>query len=297
MEQLLPTAVPITEASRILRRLAERIAAAYITATAPQAILLTGSTADGDADYYSDLDIITYYEQIPSEDAMCAARTALGAGEMRWLGDRAGGAGIEIYRLEGVECQIAHLTVAHWEHDMSSILEGLDVTSPVQKAFNGVLHGIPLLGAETISRWQERLAVYPEALATAMVTEHLQFFPLWNHSSRLALRDAQLWCQETLAESERHLLGILAGLNRLYYSPFQFKRLHRFVDAMTIVPEALAERLDALLRGDTIVAANALKQLVQETVLLVEEHMPQIDTTAVRRSLNAPAAAPWGNPE
>jgi len=49
---------PMTKESLYLRALAERVAAAYLAQTAPRAVLLTGSAADGRIDRYSDLDLI-----------------------------------------------------------------------------------------------------------------------------------------------------------------------------------------------------------------------------------------------
>jgi hypothetical protein len=92
-----------------------------------------------------------------------------------------------------------------------------------------------------------------------------------------------MWMTQTLAESASHLLGIFAGLNRLYYSSFQFKRMHRFVDKMTIKPDNLADRLDSLFAGDLRRATETLESLVGDTAALVDQHMPQADTAPLRR--------------
>jgi hypothetical protein len=78
---------------------------------------------------------------------------------------------------------------------------------------------------------------------------------------------------------------VLAGLNRLYYSPFQFKRLRRFTARMAIAPVDLADRCDALLRAETSAAVAQVEGLVQETVFLVQAHMPQVDTSTVQQRL------------
>jgi hypothetical protein len=78
---------------------------------------------------------------------------------------------------------------------------------------------------------------------------------------------------------------VLAGLNRLYYSTFQFKRMRRFVAAMGIAPAALADRIEAMLVAEPAAAIAALERLVGEVVDLVERHMPEADTAAVRRAL------------
>jgi hypothetical protein len=84
----------------------------------------------------------------------------------------------------------------------------------------------------------------------------------------------------------------VAGLNRRYYSPVQFKRARRFIDTLPNAPADFADRLDLLFAGDQPAAIGQLEGLVRETVALVEGHLPEVDTTAARRSLNE-RRPPW----
>lgn len=45
-------------------------------------------------------------------------------------------------------------------------------------------------------------------------------------------------------------------------------------------------RLENIYHQEPLAAANQLKELVAETVELVELHLPEIDTSKVKRSLN-----------
>lgn len=94
-----------------------------------------------------------------------------------------------------------------------------------------------------------------------------------------------LWYYQILVESAQNLLGVLSGLNRLYYSTFQFKRMGKFIEQMSIAPTNLASRLESLFRAEPYVAANQIEQLVQETLDLVDTYMPQVDTSSVRRKV------------
>jgi hypothetical protein len=53
-----------------LRTLAQRVAGSYIARTEPRAILLVGSGALGEADCYSDLDLVLYYDELPSDESV-----------------------------------------------------------------------------------------------------------------------------------------------------------------------------------------------------------------------------------
>ncbi len=130
-----------------------------------RAILLTGSAAKGVSDAYSDLDLILYYEQPPSADHLEAVRATLPVSDIRVSADHETGATMEMYVLQGVECQVAHLPIANWERDMGAVLENCEPGTLVEKAIIGLLEGIALHGRDVITRWQERAASYPEGLA------------------------------------------------------------------------------------------------------------------------------------
>lgn len=270
-------------ASAYLVALARKLAVAYLQHTQPTAILLTGSAAEGTSDYYSDLDLILYYTALPSEAQIASARAANGGIDFRDLGPRTPTQCAEDYFVHNVECQVAHITCAAWEADMDRVLQDLDVESPIQKALGGLLAGLPLYGAAQIGQWQARAAAYPPALATAMIQHYLQFWPLWYLEERLAVRDATLWIHETLVESAYQILGVLAGLNRVYYSRFQFKRLGKFVAGLAVAPVDLAARIEQMLMASPPVAIRTLATLVTETTALVQTYMPDVMPVATRR--------------
>ena len=221
----------MTEASSRLQALARELARVYLEHTGPRAILLTGSAAVGEADVYSDLDLIVYYDELPDEPAFAAARVAAGARDADLFAPATEATYPEYYYRDGVQCQVAHETVASWEAEMRTVLVELDVESPVQKAISGLFEGIPLHGGELIDRWRSD-ARYPDALARAMVERHWRFFPIWRVEERLATRDATLWRQQVLVESAYNLLAVLAGLNRVWFTSFQFKREHDFASRL-----------------------------------------------------------------
>ena len=277
--------VPLTEASRHLQALARRNAQVYCALSTTQAIILTGSAAEGSSDTLSDIDMIMYYDTLPSEEVLLMACKQNKGEERRLFGELEQGACLEIYKVQGVECQFAHTTVAAWERDIATVLEQLDVTSPLQKALAGTLDAIPLYGETLVRMWQARIAAYPDALAQAMVKHYLTIVPVWGIQQRLKSRDATLWHYQLLVEASLGILGILAALNHLYFSTFQFKRMHHFIGQMKIAPENLAARLEGLFHTDATLAAMRLEELVQEVADIVEQHMSDIDLTSLRKSI------------
>lgn len=279
----------MTPTSQRLLAIAQQIAHAYTTDPHAKAAMVTGSVAEGEADQHSDIDMSIYYDQLPAEADLQAVHQQMHGSDQLWMiDDRPNGAFIEAYQLDGVECQVGHFTTAALEQDLATVLEKLDVKSPVQKVLSGILICRPLSGDALIRQWQKRVASYPDAVAQAMVEQHLQFAPLWKMQQRLAARDTTLWQYQILVEAAQNILGVLAGLNRLYYSTVQFKRMGKFIAQMAIAPDRLSGRLESLFHTELSLTATQLKTLVTDTVELVELHMPQVNTATVRRLIHQP---------
>jgi predicted nucleotidyltransferase len=281
----------MNKASQYLRQVADKVAMACIGHAKPRAVLLTGSVAEGRSDEHSDIDLITYFDELPSLDQIQAVRQEIGSTDFRELG-RSEEAFGEDYYFESIQCQVLYTTIRAWEQEMNSVLEQFDTSTTAQKAMEGLLRGVPLHGAELIEQWQDRARSYPEGLARAMVQANLNFFPIWRVQDWVATRDMTLCVYETFVESSYHILGILAGLNRLYFSPFRFKRQHEFISQLQSAPHNLAERLENLFKLEYGSAVTELERLIEETVLLVEAQMTEIDTSRVRRDLGK-RRAPW----
>ncbi len=277
----------MNQASQYLLSLAKRNIKAYIANPEAKAAMVTGSTATGKADFYSDVEMFIYYDKLPSIEKLQFARKQNGGSEpIRIFDGYSDGFFGEFYFIDGVQFQIGNVTIAFWEQDIAKILEKLEVTSPLQKALSGMLDCIPLYGETLIQEWKKQIANYPDALAQAMVEKYLNFLPIWALREHLATRDTTLFQHQILLEAGQNLLGVLAGLNRLYYSTFQFKRMKQFIEKMNIAPENLYMRLESIYHQEPLSAASQLKEMVAETVELVELHMPAIDTSKVRESID-----------
>ena len=264
-----------------------RLLEPYTRLPAARAGMITGSAAEGVADAFSDLDMTVYYDSaLPTEAELYDVRAAHGTPDREWLiGERDGGAIAEAYEWNGIQVQIGHVTVAQWESDIAEVVDRYACDTPLHKAMSGTLASVTVSGAEWMDRWKARIASYPLGLREAMVRTHLRFFPIWYMPHVLDARDAELWQRQMLVEGGYNVLGILAGLNRRYFSPFQFKKMRRFLSGMTIVPYRCAERLDQLASAPPHDAVAEYERLVEDTLALVRLHMPEVDVTAASRRI------------
>src|SRR5438045_1229297 len=108
-----------TAASQYLLVLAKKDAQAYTVLPGIKAIIVTGSVAQGLSDFYSDIDMIVYYETLPSEAELLAASQKNSGVDRKQLAERGEEECMEAYYVNGVQCQVASTTIAAWERDMA----------------------------------------------------------------------------------------------------------------------------------------------------------------------------------
>ncbi len=283
-----------TPQSDFLLKLGKKILEPYTRLPTARAAMITGSAAEGVSDFYSDLDMTVYYEnELPDEAALARIRKQHGAPERAWLmGDRAEGAIAEAYELGGLQAQIGHTTIAAWENEIADVVDKFNADTPLHKAMSGTLEAVTVFGDAYMNAWKEKIAAYPDGLRRAMVEKHLSVFPVWYVQGALDGRDALLWHYQILTKAAFNLVAVLAGLNRLYFTDFQFKKMRRFIGQMNLAPENFAARLENLFQQKPSAAALELETLVREVVELVERELPEVDTSAAKKRFGQ-RRAPW----
>jgi hypothetical protein len=85
-----------------------------------------------------------------------------------------------------------------------------------------------------------------------------------------------------LCEMVNNVLGVLAGLNHTYHSMEKPKRSADLLRGMPTAPRDAAARIQAILTIERQQAVVALTGLIAEVLDLVEQHMPEIDTSRAR---------------
>jgi nucleotidyltransferase-like protein len=274
----------MNEATRTRIELARRNATRYAEHPNVRAIMVVGSVAHGLADDNSDIDCTIFYDRSPSEqefDAICAAAKRSGGDLYYGTPDD----GFAVYQyVEGIRCDFGFETIESAERTFADLLERPDTDPIKQLVAGGFLDGLPLYGEAWIAGWQARLANYPPALGPAMVRKHLRFYPRWVLEKMGFERGEWLFLYEALIEAEQNILGILCGLNQRYH-PGKVKGIAWTIGKLAVKPPELLPRLEQVLRGEPDLAIGRLSELIDETLTLVETHMPEIDTARTREVL------------
>jgi hypothetical protein len=182
------------------------------------------------------------------------------------------------YTIEGIELQTGGTPVASIDDRLNRIAEG-DVDWVTAKVAMGLVDGVALHGEELVGKWKRR-AAYPDALRRREVEANIRIFPVWRADAQLAARDAELFRRQMLVEGAFRVAAVLSALNRAYFSTFQFKRAREHFAPMALKPERVSERLDTVANAPPSVAAEELRQLVEETRDIVRAEMPEVDVDA-----------------
>jgi len=144
-----------------------------------------------------------------------------------------------------------------------------------------VLHGHVLHGQTVIDAWRSRCAIYPNALAQAMVDAGLGLRPR-ERLEMLAARDDVFLLHRDLVDNVQGVLDALFGLNRVY-APHPF---HKWLDGEATLlhraPVDLVGRIRRLLVALPAPAIDELNSLVEETFDLVEQELPAYDVDRPR---------------
>lgn len=267
-------------ASDVRRAIARAVAQAHVPlGGAGLLALVSGSVVEDLADERSDVDMGIIFDALPSEDAL---RAACGQPWIWQAGALAEGSLVVAFRVDGIEVQIAYSDHATLARELDQVLVEHDPDTPLHKLAEGLHKAEPLVGAERLHALQARIADFPEPLGRAMAAHFLGRVTPWRAIAQIVHRDATLWSRELQVQAGYRLLGALAGLNGLYFTTFQFKRMRRFVGHMTIAPHAFADRLERALQGDATAAFAEMHALEGEVLALVAERWPDLDLQAVR---------------
>ena len=271
------------------RELARRVAAAHTALGELRTMaLVSGSVVEDIADEQSDVDMSIAFAALPAESVLQAACAAAGGLPWHWQsGLLSEGSLVVAFKLEQIEVQIAYCDHARLDRDLSQILVAHEPDTPVHKLAEGLLKAEPLKGEAELAALKLRLASFPPELGRAMAAHFMGQVTPWRAISQLVDRDASLWCRELQVQTGYRLLGALSGLNDLYYTSFQLKRMRRLASKFRLAPKDFADRLERTLMLAAPAAFSELHALEGEVLRLIAKRWPDLDFDAVHERRKA----------
>src|SRR5260370_23795135 len=253
----------MNKASRWRFALAQRIAKAYTANPKAQVVMVAGSTGRGSADRYSDLEIDVYWSAPPT-DAERKAAAEGGGGVLLSLYDYDEDEWAEEISFGGFHIGTSTFLVETMERYLTEVLDEYSTASLPQMRLYSLQHAIPLVCTQLVKRWRTRAAAYPEALAHAILREHLVFEGFGYAEEMLAARDDVLALADIFCQVERQVLGALLGLNRLYLPNPTFKGMDELIAEMRLAPSDLSSRLKHTFRLPPPEGVQQLHSIIED---------------------------------
>jgi hypothetical protein len=267
---------------------AKEVSSAYRSREGISFVVLGGSPSRNLSDEYSDLDLVVYWDEMPDWDWLESVPLGGMGGERVWLSQwKDEGYALESYRFGGLKVDFGHAAMPAWEKLVSEVLSGEDCSADSIGSIAGFLDSIPLSGLAAFETRRSGIPGYPDLLARKVIEQNLRFFVEGYLMNQALGRGELLATWDGVASTLKKLLGILAALNRVWFSPEEPRWLGFWLDRMPAKPERFLERMNGLLAAPGEESLAVLEQLVQETLALVEEREPGIDVASRRKRRKA----------
>jgi hypothetical protein len=248
-----------------LRPLAGRIADAFPPEVVE--VVLTGSVSRETDDAVSDIELLVVTEEEVPLEACFAHAAAAGLTDLDTWGPQGKPTSRVFGYRERVPIELIWWSRAYAQESVDRLLAG-----EASSAADALVHGVALRTEGLLARWQKRLAVYPEELATRRIEEAALTWGGFAPEGLLTLirPRERLALVERMLDDASRVVTIVYALNRVWQPTH--KRLASRTAALPVKPERLAERIEAALtEPDPRRALLLMTELQAATVALAPD--------------------------
>lgn len=276
----------MNHASVLRLDVAKELAAKYMILGNVEVAFVGGSVARGIADGHSDVDFGALWKAPPTDDERRQAIEAMSNLDTRfvrlfpldpeencWQDDFFIGQNRAGERASGLLVEVSHHTSDFLESVIRDVTEKFDPDPLKQNLLTGVTDSLAMIGENRIAEYRDRIRVYPDDLALAVINRSAQvdFYSNWKKFLR---RGENLFLiHRQFCEIEEKLLRVCLALSRQYFSTFKW--VFQGPDRLTVAPKDFLPRLRSVFSSQPEVGAEVLRNLVHETYDLIEDQFPE----------------------
>jgi len=260
--------------------LAKKVTNIYKESDGIKSIAIGASVSKGQATEFSDIDIIMIYDKIPTDEFFDDAFEK-NLGKDRQIMNKSESGSLEIYYVDGVECQFSHSLKDFYEHILTELTEKKSTEPMVHLISDGLQTVIPLYGEDYINDLKSRLATFPKGLTEKLLDRYLRFGPFDELRYRFQKEDNIIWAKDVTSVYIKRLLATLLGVNKCYI-PGDFRKICNVIDKLEIKPDNLFERILNLYNSSPKDIVEDLFELAQEVFEIVEKHLPEYDLSKTK---------------
>lgn len=259
-----------------LKKMAEQLAQLYAENAKVEGVLLGGSVSRGWQDRYSDIELLVFWNEPPSdEDRKTPIFTSKGTildfhphEDEEWS---------ETYITEGIKLEISNFLTSSIQRFITDAVELFDTDPETQCIAAAIEYGSPLAGESVINGMKSRVQNYPGGLRRAMIKANVSFGSRWSNREALLYRNDWLMLYRIMADAETKIMSILFALNRQYIVHPAFKWQRNSLDGMAIKPENLASRMESVFLGNPQDALKILEEIIREVFILIGQELPDMN--------------------
>lgn len=242
-----------------------------------EAIILAGSVSKNLQDEHSDIELHILWSSSPTdEDRQDPIEKVRGRilsyhpyEEEEWS---------EAYlNPDGIKFEISSFLSRTVDRFISDVVDSYETDFDKQCIAASIYDGVILYGEEKVNELKNKVKKYPLELSNRMISENLWLSNRWNNRKALLNRQDWLMLYDVLCGVQKKLFGVLFGLNYMYVHHPVFKWMQFNIECMQIKPENLYDRMTTILIGNPQSAIRELEVLIEEVMVLVEKHNPELN--------------------
>jgi len=235
------------------------------------AMAVGGSVSRGQADAFSDLELLCFWDVFPDVDTRMKLIEAIGAKLIFPVDDDLNEDNLI---LSDIQVDILHNTIDYYDNMIEDAWEFHLADYQTLGFLDTITYAYPLFGEEILDAWKEKTLDYPRELAINVIYDNL--VKLHNGNIELYIqRDNPTEFYAQMVTIQRKLFNILSALNKTYAGGYKW--MYPELEAMSNAPVNIAERFKHMLAGNKFEAVEDLYALVFETLFLVKTNFPEID--------------------
>ncbi|MBU9673322.1 DUF4037 domain-containing protein [Planococcus sp. CP5-4] len=264
------------------KKLALQAAGKYAQIPNIEAVMLAGSVSRNWQDEFSDIELLLFWKQAPSEEERIQIIDQLDGKllefhpyeEEEWA---------ETYTVDGVKFEISSFLTETIRQTIHQVIRKFDVNPDLQCIAAAVQHGIALYGDKTVKQLKKEIEHYPPGLQEEVINHYSDFGSRWNNRKALVHRKDWLMFYKVIVSVQTNIMGLLFGLNRQFISHPAFKWQRNSLALMEIKPGNCAARLESVFFQEPSEAIKELETLIEEIFGLIHHELPHIDLSDAAR--------------
>lgn len=235
------------------------------------AMAVGGSVSRGQADAFSDLELLCFWDIFPDVDTRQKLVDSIGAELIFPIDDDQNEDNLI---LKDFQIDILHNTVDYYDNMIEDAWEFHLADYQTLGFLDTITYAYPLFGDDILDAWKEKTKEYPRELAINVIFDNL--VKLHNGNIELYIqRENPTEYYAQMVAIQRKLFNILSAINKTYAGGYKW--MYPELESMHIAPVNVALRFKEMFMTNKFEAVEDLYALVFETLILVKQQFPEVD--------------------